>query len=133
MYLGLKENGLTTIDEVRRAYGLSVGHTMKLIHELGKAGFITTIRGRGGGFRLAVEPKDLNIGDVVRMTEKNLALVECFQGDGNNCPLSEMCVLSQVFERALESFLAVVDEYTLQDLIRPKKRMTTALFAQAGT
>ncbi|MGI9523230.1 MAG: RrF2 family transcriptional regulator, partial [Hyphomicrobiaceae bacterium] len=120
MYLGLKKNGLTTIEEVCRAYDLSIGHTMKLVNELSKAGYISTIRGRGGGFRLAVCPSEINIGDVFRSTEKNLSLVECFQSDSNRCPLSDMCILSNIFHRALGSFLAVLDDYTLQDLLRPQ-------------
>jgi len=126
MYLGVNEQRLCTIKEVCNIYKLSVGHTMKLVHELGKAGFIESIRGRNGGIRLGMKPKDINIGEVVRTTEQNLALVECFRPDGNSCPLSDFCVLELALQRALNSFMSVLDEYSLQDLIRVRKKMDNA-------
>jgi len=131
MYLGINAHRLCTIREVCGVYKLSTGHTMKLVHELGRAGFVKTTRGRNGGITLGIEPKDINVGEVVRFTEKNMALVECFRPDGNSCPLSQFCVLELALQRALNSFMAVLDEYSLQDLIRVKGKMKKA-FATVG-
>ena len=127
MYLGVHPDRLCTIKEICAAYGLSTGHTMKIVHELGKAGFVETIRGRNGGLRLSCAPQDLNLGAIVRHTEQNLALVECFQAEGNACPLTPYCVLSSALRKALEAFFSVLDEYTLQDLIARPQKMRLAL------
>ena len=86
IYLGTKEKGeLSTIQAISDAYGISKNHLMKVTHELGKLGYIETIRGRGGGIRLAMEPEDINIGQVVRHTEDDFHLVECFDCKTNSC------------------------------------------------
>lgn len=126
MYLGINAQRLCTINEVCNVYNLSKGHTMKLVHELGQAGFIETVRGRNGGIALKINPKDINIGEVVRSTEQSLALVECFRPGENSCPLSEFCVLELALQRALNSFMSVLDEYSLQDLIRVRGKMQAA-------
>ena len=127
MYLGVHRERLCTIKQICETYNLSTGHIMKLVHELGKRGYIETIRGRSGGIRLAAEPKDLNIGEIVRFTEKNLELVECFQAEGSDCPLTKFCVLSDALQRALDNFFSTLDEYSLQDLIRTPTQLREAL------
>lgn len=83
---------------------------------LAEAEIITTVRGRGGGLRLAVAPEDICIGDLVRATE-NLTLVECFDTENNTCPLASDCSLEVLFHRATSAFLAVLDETTLAQLL----------------
>ena len=78
MYLGLNRNGLVTIQEIADTYGISKNHLMKVVHQLGVAGMVDTVRGRNGGLRLKKEPEDINLGQVVRGTEPDLTMVECF-------------------------------------------------------
>jgi Rrf2 family transcriptional regulator, nitric oxide-sensitive transcriptional repressor len=99
------------------------------VHELGKLGYIETIRGRNGGIRLAKRPEDICIGTVVRKTEENLSLVECFAGHGNHCILTPVCQLKHVLHEALEAFLHVLDSYTLADLLANQQQLQ-ALFRQ---
>lgn len=118
IYLGLKEEGkLATIQEISDAYNISKNHLMKVTFELGKAGFIDTVRGRGGGIRLADRPENLNIGTVVRKMEDDFHLVECFNSEHNQCPISPVCGLRGVLGKALHAYLAVLDECTLDDLL----------------
>ncbi|MEK3701625.1 Rrf2 family transcriptional regulator [Paenibacillus sp. FSL R10-2199] len=118
MYLGAKQREeLTTIQDISGAYGISKNHLMKVSHELGKAGYIETVRGRGGGIRLALAPEKINIGEVVRRMEDDFYLVECFHPSGGSCPISPVCGLKGVLGRALQAYLQVLGEYTLEDLL----------------
>lgn len=90
---------------------------MKVIYQLGKNGYIETIRGRNGGFRLARPASEINIGDVVRKTEEDFHLVECFNEKNSECVITSACRLRHVFQQALQAYLQVLDQYTLADLI----------------
>jgi Rrf2 family transcriptional regulator, nitric oxide-sensitive transcriptional repressor len=103
----------STIVEISRLYGISESHLNKVIHQLGVAGDIETIRGRGGGIRLARPPRTINVGTVVRRTE-DLALVTCLEG--GVCLISPACMLQTALKEALAAFLAVLDRYTIADL-----------------
>ena len=93
---------------------------MKLIHQLGQKGFVTTTRGKNGGLELAMPAGEINLGEVVRMTEGSLQLVECFAGRvKNSCPIAGPCRLTGVLETALQAFLDVLDQYTLEDMLTP--------------
>jgi Rrf2 family nitric oxide-sensitive transcriptional repressor len=128
IYLGTKDNDkLTTIQEISDAYHISKNHLMKVTFELGKAGFIETVRGRGGGIRLAGRPENINVGAVVRQMEEDFHLVECFNPAGNTCPISPICGLRGVLGKALNAYLAVLDEYTLQDLLFNKEGLREIL------
>ncbi|MFK2826143.1 Rrf2 family transcriptional regulator [Bacillus sp. B190/17] len=117
IYLASKpEEELSNIKEIAEAYQISKNHLMKVIHELGKLGLIETIRGRSGGIRLALQPEDINIGKVVRQTEDNFHLVECFNPDINSCAITSVCGLRHILYQALQAYLAVLDQYTLKDL-----------------
>ncbi|MDP4001948.1 Rrf2 family transcriptional regulator [Methylobacterium sp. NEAU K] len=115
IYVGLHEPGQSSIAEIARAYGISENHLTKVVHQLGRLGLIRTIRGRGGGLRLAKPPAEIVIGAVVRQTEDDLALVECF--DNGACAITAPCRLRRALGEALAAFLAVLDSYTLADLI----------------
>jgi len=119
MYLSVNANRHATIAEIARAWRISETHLMKIVHQLGVAGDIETIRGRKGGIRLAKPPASINLGAVVRRTESDLALVPCFE-DGGSCRIDEVCRLSGVLREALAAFLAVLDRYTLADLVTPR-------------
>ncbi len=116
MWLALRPDELTTISEIARAYGISEHHLMKVVHQLGLSGYIETVRGHGGGLRLAKKPEDIVVGDVVRRAEPDLGLVECFRAS-QACAIQPACVLSTVLAEALRAFMDVLDGYTLADLI----------------
>ncbi|OKP77599.1 Rrf2 family transcriptional regulator [Paenibacillus helianthi] len=121
MYLGAKEQSeLSTIQDISDAYHISKNHLMKVSHELGQAGYIEAVRGRGGGIRLAKRPELINIGEVVRRMEDDFHLVECFNPAGNSCPITPVCGLKGVLGRALAAYLQVLSEYTLADLLLNK-------------
>ncbi|WP_082494271.1 Rrf2 family transcriptional regulator [Methylobacterium sp. Leaf108] len=115
IYLGLNDTGLSSIAEIARAYRISESHLTKVVHQLGRLGLVHTLRGRGGGLRLARPPAEIVVGAVVRQTEEDLALVECFSGGA--CAITAPCRLRRALGEALAAFLAVLDGYTLADLL----------------
>jgi Rrf2 family nitric oxide-sensitive transcriptional repressor len=119
MYAAAQAGRLVTIAEVAQVHGISEAHLMKVTHLLSQAGFLETVRGRGGGLRLAREASRIRLGDVVRATEPHLAIVECFGAD-DRCALSGNCRLAKVLDEALQGFLGRLDASTLQDLVPPR-------------
>ncbi len=112
----LKSPDLIRVDDVVRVHGLARPHIVKIVHELGLAGYVETQRGRGGGFRLARPAEEIIVGDVVRLTEGPLELVECFNPEHNTCPLIGICKLSRALQEATRAFMAVLDDLTLADI-----------------
>ena len=108
MYLAQQPERLCTIAEIAGAHGISQAHLMKITHQLGLAGWIETVRGKGGGMRLAALPGDINLGEVVRSMESDFRLVECF-ASGNSCVLTGQCQLSTIIQGALQSFMQHLD------------------------
>jgi Rrf2 family transcriptional regulator, nitric oxide-sensitive transcriptional repressor len=108
-----------TITEVADGYGISRSHLMKIVQQLGAQGLLETTRGRGGGMRLMRPAHEINIGAVVRTTETDFTLVECFDPAINQCRLSSHCRLQGVLARALQAYLAELDGVTLADLVEP--------------
>lgn len=118
IYLASKpDNTLATISEIAEAYNISKNHLMKITHELGKLGVITTIRGRGGGMKLAKSPHEINIGEIVRHTEDDFQLVPCFEEGSTYCAISPVCGLKHVLHKALDAYLTVLNEFTLADIV----------------
>ncbi len=129
IYLGAKEPGeISTIKEISDTYSISKNHLTKVVHELGKMGLIETIRGRGGGIRMKIEPKNINVGELVRRTEDDFHLVECFNAESNSCILSPVCRLKGALHEALNAYLAVLDTYTVEDFIINKDELKAILF-----
>ena len=126
MYLAVNTGRLATIADIARTYRISEAHLMKVVHQLGVAGEIETIRGRNGGLRLGRPADTINLGTVVRRTEEDMDLVACFGGSAA-CAISEICVLQTVLHEALAAFLAVLDRFTLADLTAPRTRLATTL------
>jgi Rrf2 family nitric oxide-sensitive transcriptional repressor len=118
MYVGQRPSRLCTIAEVAQAHGISEAHLMKVTHALGRAGFLHTVRGKGGGMQLAIEPARVNLGAVVRSIEPDFMLVECFDRE-TSCVLTGHCRLAGVISGALRAFLAHLDASTLADLLAP--------------
>jgi len=112
----LRAPTLVRVDDVVKVHGLARPHIVKIVHELGKAGFIETQRGRGGGFRLARAAEEITVGEVVRLTEGPFELVECFNSETNTCPLIGICELSKAFAQATRAFLDVLDAVTIADI-----------------
>jgi Rrf2 family nitric oxide-sensitive transcriptional repressor len=120
MYLAVKDDGLATISEIAGSYDISRNHLMKVAHQLGVAGYVETVRGRSGGLRLAKPADAIRLGDVVRGTEPDMALVTCFKPVDAPCAIKPSCVLRRALERAGAAFLDVLDGYTLADLVKPR-------------
>ena len=116
IYLGLSEPQKVTIAEISQAYGISENHLVKVVHHLGRLGLVETSRGRGGGLRLALLPDEIIVGHVVRRTEDDLALVECFAN--GRCIITSTCRLRGVLGEALDAFFGVLDRYSLADLLK---------------
>ena len=116
MYLAVKGDGLATIGEVADAYGVAKNHLTKVAHQLGLAGYVDTVRGKGGGLRLAKPAERIGLGEVVRRTEPDMALVPCFEPICAPCPIVPACGLRGALHEARAAFLAVLDRYTLADL-----------------
>jgi len=128
MYVGTKGDEISTIDEIANYYGISRNHLMKVVFLLGKLGYLSTSRGKGGGIRLGMDPAKVNIGKLVRQTEEDLAPVSCLPDGGGDCRIRSVCVLRDVLADALGAFLGTLDQYTLADLLEPKRRLAR-LFA----
>jgi Rrf2 family nitric oxide-sensitive transcriptional repressor len=120
MYLAVKDDGLATIAEVAVSYGISKNHLMKVAHQLGQAGYVETVRGRGGGLRLARPVEAVNLGDVVRRTEPDMAVVACLNPVDAPCAIKSCCVLRRALAQAGTAFLEVLDGYSLADLVKPR-------------
>lgn len=122
IYLAVRPGELATIGEISKAYGISKAHLMKVVHHLGRAGFLNTVRGRGGGFALSRPPREISVGDVIRHTEDRMDLVECFDPETSRCRIEPACGLRGVLQEALDAFLETLDRYTLADLIARRRK-----------
>jgi Rrf2 family nitric oxide-sensitive transcriptional repressor len=125
IYLGVHPGELCTVAGIAQSYGISANHLMKVVHHLGQKGYVETVRGKGGGMRLARAPEKINLGELVRATEEQ-RLVECFE-PGSACRIESACALRGILGDALESFFAVLDRHTLADLLRPERRLAKVL------
>lgn len=117
-YLAAHDDRLASIREIADRYRVSENHLMKVVHDLGKAGFITTSRGRGGGLRLARPASEISVGQVVRHTEDGFELVDC-----SSCLIAPACGATGVLREATAAFLAVLDRYTLADVSAQRARL----------
>jgi len=120
MYLAVKHPSgeLATIDEMSTAYGISRAHLMKIVNELASAGFVNTLRGRGGGVRLARAPADISVGEVVRFAEKDFAVVACQDKSVDAaCAIHAACGLRHAMQRAVQAFLNELDPVSLADAV----------------
>jgi len=128
LHLGSTPGRLVTIQEIADLHKISRNHLMKVVNELARNGVIHTTRGRNGGFRLAHKPEDINIGAIVRMSENDFYMAECFDPDGAACGLVEACGLKGILSRATAAFLAELDGHTLATLLpepTPRERPIT--------
>ncbi len=124
MYLAVKKDGLATIAEIATNYEISRNHLMKVALELVRAGFIESVRGRGGGIRLAMPIELIILGDVIRKTEPDMPLVQRMKDE--NPALS---AVRRAMSRASGAFLNTLDGYTLEDLVQPGSKLRALLAA----
>jgi Rrf2 family nitric oxide-sensitive transcriptional repressor len=127
MFVALRRHRPSALSEMAEAYDVSFDHLKKAAAELCRLGYLETVRGRSGGYRLAVRATAIRIGDVIRQTEGHIPLVECFDAAMNTCPLSQVCVLRRALAEAVEAFYAVLDRYTLADLVSRPAELASAL------
>lgn len=133
IHLGMHRDRLATIQDIAELHGISKNHLMKVVHQLGLSGIVETVRGRNGGLRLRLEPELINIGAVVRNSEPDFYMAECFAPGGSGCQLAPSCVLKGVLAKATAAYLKVLDGVTLAELIdieaRPEQRPEFATIA----
>ena len=130
MFVAVKGDAMSTIAETVERFDISRGHVMKVVHRLGQKGYLETIRGKKGGIRLARKPAQINVGAVVRDMEEELAVLGCLEGEGY-CRIEQCCVLKSALRDATNAFLATLDGYTLEDLVRPRRALTRLLGIEA--
>ncbi|MBI2890388.1 MAG: Rrf2 family transcriptional regulator [Nitrospirae bacterium] len=129
IYLGVSASRPATIREIARAYAISRNHLMKVVHRLGRLGYVETTRGRGGGLRLARDPGSVNLAEVVRRTEESWKLVECFDVAENGCRITPACELKRALGEALQAFYAALGRHTLADVLSRRTELGTLLLA----
>jgi Rrf2 family nitric oxide-sensitive transcriptional repressor len=131
IYLGLKHGELATIAEIARAYQISENHLMKVVHHLAQRRYVETLRGKGGGLRLAGEPNTVNLGELVRATEGSDGLLRCMD-EPEQCCIQSDCRLMGILHEAQEALFGVLGKYTLADLLRREAPLARILMPQAG-
>ncbi len=127
IYVALKDGELATIDEISEHHRINRNHLVKVVFRLGQLGYLDNLRGKGGGVRLARDPAEINLGTLVRETEDDLALVECFQERDCTCVIEPACVLKRAVRQALDAFLRTLDGYTVADLVKPNRSLARLL------
>jgi Rrf2 family transcriptional regulator, nitric oxide-sensitive transcriptional repressor len=131
MYVAAHPDGRTTIGEIAGAYAISEHHLTKVVHFLGKAGFLENIRGRGGGLKLARAAQSINVGEVVKLTEGGDVPAECFASESNACAITADCKLKFALADAVDAFYAALGRYTLEDVVKNRKALGKVLFMAA--
>ncbi len=127
MYLALRRDELVTIQEVSGRFAISKNHLVKISHQLTKSGLIESIQGRNGGIRLALPPQDISVEQILRATEDNFDLVECFSPAQNRCVISGACKLTGVLDEARAAFFEVLSKVSLADLVTNGKKLEKTL------
>ncbi|MES2104700.1 MAG: Rrf2 family transcriptional regulator [Pseudomonadota bacterium] len=125
MYLATHRDRLATVHDIAELHNISQNHLTKVVHQLGLTGVIETVRGRNGGFRLNREPVDINIGEVVRSSESDFFMAECFGQDHDTCIYNPACVLKGVLAEATSAYLAILDKVNLEQLVQKGSSRST--------
>jgi Rrf2 family nitric oxide-sensitive transcriptional repressor len=122
MFLALNRDHLVTIGDIAQTHNIAKNHLTKVVHHLGTLGFVETVRGRSGGLRLAREPADISIGEVVRHTESDFYMASCFDESAPGCLYAAGCEMRGALARATKAFLDVLDGVTLEQMVRNDPR-----------
>jgi Rrf2 family nitric oxide-sensitive transcriptional repressor len=125
LYLGARPDRLCSISEISGAYGISQNHLMKVVNDLVREGYVASVRGRFGGIRLGRPATEVNVGAVIRHTEDGFDLVDC-----GSCVIAPACGLTGALHEALAAFMAVLDGYTLDDLLAKRLDIGALLAAR---
>jgi Rrf2 family transcriptional regulator, nitric oxide-sensitive transcriptional repressor len=127
MYLALDRTRLATIPEIAAAYGISENHLMKVVHRLARAGIVESVRGKGGGVRLARAPEEIRLGAIVRASEGDAPIVECLSADPHACRIARPCRLKGILVGAFDALYDSLDRHTLADLVEQPRALKLAL------
>lgn len=127
LYLACEPGRRATIAEIAGVFEVKVNHLTKVVHFLGKAGLLANVRGKGGGLQLALAPKDIVIGAVVRQTEGAAEPAECFGEYPGRCCIARICKLRDVMQQAVDAFYQVLDDCTLEDLVDNRHQLAKVL------
>lgn len=127
VYLSVNREGLSSVGDIAASYGISKNHLLKVAQELSAKKFIETVRGNGGGVRLARAPHLISVGDVVRATESDMFVVSCFDPAGTGCRIESACVLQSALKDAMDAFFRVLDRYTVADLMVSRPQLQRLL------
>jgi len=111
-----KKDGLSTTKEIAKFYNLPDKFILKVLYALSKTPYIITVRGRNGGFRLAMAAQDIPLGEAIKTIEHDFELAECFKESGGDCPLTNSCGLNEALSKALQSFFDALNEYSIHDI-----------------
>ena len=132
IHVAARNGARATIADIARGFDISENHLTKVVHFLGKRGFLANLRGRGGGLQLAVPARDINVGAVVRAAEGTVHAVACFDAGTKACAIAGVCRLRHALDEALGAFYRVLEQYTLEDLVRGERRLAQILFVPAS-
>lgn len=127
MYCAANDGKLSRVTEIAAAYSVPEMYLFKILQPVVENGMLETVRGRNGGVRLAKPASQITLFDVVRVTEDNFSMAECFSGDATDCPLIDACALNAALRRALGAFFEVLESVSIEDLIRERPDMRTLL------
>ncbi|WP_079212982.1 iron-responsive transcriptional regulator RirA [Brucella pituitosa] len=127
MYCAANDGKLSRVPEIARAYGVSELFLFKILQPLVENELVETVRGRNGGVRLGRAAKDISLFDVVRVTEENFAMAECFENDATECPLVDSCGLNSALREALNAFFGVLMKYSISDLVKARPNVRVLL------
>lgn len=129
--LGANADKTVSLTEIANAYDISLNHLKKVSARLVEHGYVVTERGRSGGLRISKDPAEIGLGEVFRIAQTETAFVECMADEGEGCAISPVCTLQGIFKTALSEFIAVMDRYTLQDLVNNKDELNSHLGVSA--
>ena len=126
IYVALRQDSCT-IKDITDAYGISNNHMTKIIHNLSKMGLIKTMRGKSGGILMVAQPKTINLGQLIEQLEPHFDLVPCFNKTKANCCIAQACKLKWILHEARTAFFAVLNQYTLEDVLHSKANLLKLL------
>jgi Rrf2 family nitric oxide-sensitive transcriptional repressor len=127
MHVALRSPNRVTVEEVAVAFGISRHHLVKIVHDLGRNGYLQTYRGIGGGFTLALPADQIGVGDIIRLGEESDTVIECTKRREGPCRIRFVCRLQGVLHEAAAAFFAVLDQYSLADLVAKPSPLRQAL------
>ena len=123
VHVGLRDGQLVTINEIAESHGISKNHLTKVVHQLGRAGFLETVRGKYGGIRLLVRPEALRLGEFVRQVEEDFNLARCMREEtGDECRVSATCLAKHAFGQGIAAFFEALNAHTLADMIAAERQ-----------